>query len=255
MQMLVSADGDRDRGSSERGDLELDLDALDLRSPSEVPEDRPWVMANMVTSLDGAYAMEQRSAGLSNDGDRQLFHRLRGAADAILVAAGTARAERYRRPRTAPELVERRRSMGLAPHPRLVLVSASLQLPDDLPLLEGDDLPTPLVLHPASSDASTLPAGVEPRAVGDERLDLRAALAGLRSDGVEVLLCEGGPHLLGQLHALDLIDELFLSISAHLVGGSRVGLLGGVEEAARPYRLHRLLKADQMLLGTYRRAR
>jgi riboflavin biosynthesis pyrimidine reductase len=136
-----------------------------------------------------------------------------------------------------------------------VLVSASLQLPSDLPLLEGDDLPTPLVLHPASSDPSTLPAGVESRPVGDEELDLRAALGGLRADGVQVLLCEGGPHLLGQLHALDLIDELFLSISAHLVGGTRVGLLGGVDETARPYELHRLLRADQMLLGTYRRAR
>ncbi|MFN7151948.1 MAG: dihydrofolate reductase family protein, partial [Microthrixaceae bacterium] len=197
MQMLLSADGDRDGGSTDRADV--DLDTLDLRSPTEVPADRPWVMANMVTSLDGAYAMEQRSAGLSNDGDRQLFHRLRGVADAILVAAGTARTERYRRPRTAPELVEQRRSLGLAPHPRLALVSASLQLPADLPLLEGDDLPTPLVLHPASSDASMLPTGVESRPVGDEHLDLRAALGGLRADGVEVLLCEGGPHLLGQL--------------------------------------------------------
>lgn len=251
MRMLVSGDGD---GEPTEG-ADLDLGSLALRSPSDVPDDRPWVMANMVTSLDGAYAMEQRSAGLSSDDDRQLFHRLRGAADAILVAAGTARTERYRRPRTPPELLERRRSEGLAPHPRLVLVSASLRLPDDLPLLEGDDLPTPLVLHPSTSDASALPSGVESRPVGGDTLDLRAALSGLRADGVQVVLCEGGPHLLGQLHALDLVDELFLSISAHLVGGSRVGLLGGIEETARPYDLHRLLRAEQMLLATYRRAR
>jgi riboflavin biosynthesis pyrimidine reductase len=253
MQMLVSGDGDSDGASSEGSDL--DLDSLALRSPTDVPGDRPWVMANMVTGLDGAYAVDERSAGLSGDGDRQLFHRLRAATDAVLVAAGTARAERYRRPRTPPELLERRRSAGLAPHPRLVLVSASLELPSDLPLLEGDDLPTPIVLHPSSSDASSLPAGVESRPAGGDDVDLRAALAGLRADGVEVLLCEGGPHLLGQLHALDLVDELFLSISAHLVGGERVGLLGGVDAIARPYELHRLLRDDQMLLGTYRRAR
>lgn len=251
MRVLVHGDGDE---TTVEG-AELDLDALALRSPGPVPAERPWVMANMVTSLDGAYAMEQRSAGLSSEGDRQLFHHLRGAADAVLVAAGTARTERYRRPRTAPELVERRRAQGMAAHPRLVVVSASLQLPSDLPLLQGDDLPTPLVLHPASSDASALPAGIEPRAVGDDELDLPAALAGLRGDGVEVLLCEGGPHLLGQLHHLDLIDELFLSISAHLVGGTRVGLLGGIEETARPYQLHRLLRDEQMLLATYRRQR
>jgi riboflavin biosynthesis pyrimidine reductase len=251
MRVLVNGAGDE---RSAEG-TELDLDALDLRSPARVPADRPWVMANMVTSLDGAYALEQRSAGLSSDADRQLFHRLRGAADAILVAAGTARTERYRRPSTAPELLERRRSQGMSPHPRLVLVSASLRLPADLPLLEGDDLPTPLVLHPASSDTSVLPPGIEPRTVGDEQLDLRAALSGLRADGVEVLLCEGGPHLLGQLHHLDLIDELFLTISAHLVGGPRVGLLGGIEETARPYDLYRLLRAEQMLLATYRRQR
>jgi riboflavin biosynthesis pyrimidine reductase len=51
-------------------------------------------------------------------------------------------------------------------------------------------------------------------------LDLQAALAELRRRyGVELLLCEGGPHLNLQLLGLGLVDELFLSLSPKLAGG------------------------------------
>lgn len=230
-----------------------DLGVLEERSDRPAPAHRPWVMANMVMSIDGAYSVQGRSGGLGTPGDRTVFHRLRGAADGILAAAGTARAERYRRPHLDDSTVERRRRAGLADHPRLILVSASLDLPEDLPLLRGDGV-DPLVLHPASSDTTDVPAGVELRAVGSSSLDLVDALAGLRRDGIELLLCEGGPSLLGQLHELDLIDELFVTISPSLVGGDAVGLLGRAPALQRHQRLHRVLEEDGALFLTYRRA-
>jgi riboflavin biosynthesis pyrimidine reductase len=239
----------------EHADLDAELTALGGRADRPPPSGRPWVMANMVMSVDGAYSVEGRSGGLSSDADREVFHRLRSATDAVLVAAGTARAERYRRPRTPDDRVDARRDAGQADHPRLVLVSRTLSLPDDLPLLEGPGLPEPLVLHPQESDTSAVPDGVELRAAGHHDVDLSAALGGLRDDGVQLLLCEGGPRLLGQLHALDLIDELFVTLSPNLVGGERTGLLGAAPATLRPYRLHRLLEADDFLLATYRRAR
>ena len=52
------------------------------------------------------------------------------------------------------------------------------------------------------------------------RLDLFEALVKLRRRfGVEILLCEGGPHLSGQLFAAGLVDELFLSVSPAIAGG------------------------------------
>jgi 5-amino-6-(5-phosphoribosylamino)uracil reductase len=219
---------------------EADLSVLDDRSGRPAPPDRPWVMANMVMSVDGAYAVEGRSGGLGTPGDRAVFHRLRGAADAILVAAGTARAENYRRPLMDDETLSRRRALGWVDHPRLVMVSSSLHLPPDLPLLHGEGRP-PVVFHPAASDTSRAPKGVELRVAGEDTVDL--------------LLCEGGPGLLGQLHALDLLDELFVTFSPSLVGGSAVGLLGSHPGLQRHVRLHRLMEEDGALFATYRHDR
>jgi riboflavin biosynthesis pyrimidine reductase len=233
---------------------EADLSVLDDRSGRPAPPDRPWVMANMVMSVDGAYAVEGRSGGLGTPGDRAVFHRLRGAADAILVAAGTARAENYRRPLMDDETLSRRRALGWVDHPRLVMVSSSLHLPPDLPLLHGEGRP-PVVFHPAASDTSRAPKGVELRVAGEDTVDLHVALEAMRDDGVEVLLCEGGPGLLGQLHALDLLDELFVTFSPSLVGGSAVGLLGSHPGLQRHVRLHRLMEEDGALFATYRHDR
>jgi len=223
------------------------LERQDRRAPSG----RPWVMANMVTSVDGAYALSGRSGTLSSPEDREIFHTLRAAADVILVAAGTARTEGYRRPTTPESLLEERRGRGLADVPRLAVVSRSLSIPEDQPFLQGDG-PDPLVLHPADSDPSLLPAGVEGRAVGTCDVDLGAALRSLYDDGARVVLCEGGPRLLGQLHTEDLIDELFLSIAPVLSAGEQVGILKGAPEQATEQQLHRLWEADGFLFLTYR---
>jgi riboflavin biosynthesis pyrimidine reductase len=210
-------------------------------------------MANMVMSVDGVHSVEGRSRGLASPADRQVFHTLRAAADVILAAAGTARAERYGRPATWPELRAPRRAMGRAVSPRLVVISRSARIPEDQPFLSGEG-PEPLLLHPESADVSKVPAGVELRAAGREDVDLSAALAGLRADGVEQVMCEGGPNLLGQLHLADLVDELFVTISPQLVGGAALGLLGPVPEAPRRFAVHRALEDDSNLLLTYRRA-
>jgi len=53
---------------------------------------------------------------------------------------------------------------------------------------------------------------------GDERVDLADALVQLRALGHEVVLCEGGPTLLGELAAAGLLDELCLTLSP-MMGG------------------------------------
>lgn len=59
--------------------------------------DRPWLRVNMVSSLDGAATgADGLSGSINNEADREIFHQLRAGADAIVVGAGTARAEGYR---------------------------------------------------------------------------------------------------------------------------------------------------------------
>ena len=237
-----------------RPDEHPDLRSLLERTDRIPPPGRPWVMANMVSTIDGAYALSGVSGGLSSEDDRAIFHTLRGAADVILVAAGTARTERYRRPTTRDDLREWRRAADLAPVPRLAVVSRSLEIPDDQPFLSGDG-PDPLVLHPASSEVDRAPAGVELRCVGEQDVDLDAALRSLYADGARVVLCEGGPRLLGQLHTDALIDEMFLTLAPQMVGGEQVGLLRGAPAHADPQHLHRAWESGGFLFLTYRAVR
>src|SRR5690348_5044510 len=56
---------------------------------------RPYVVVNMVSSVDGAISLDGVSAGLSGADDKAVFFHLRSLADVVLVGAGTAREENY----------------------------------------------------------------------------------------------------------------------------------------------------------------
>jgi len=211
-------------------------------------------MANMVASADGAYSVSGVSRALSSPADREIFHALRASADAVLVAAGTARAEGYRRPTPVAELAKERRQITDSDAPRLVVISRSLMLPAEQPFLVGPG-EQPIVMHPDKVDTAGVPSGVELRPMGTDGVDLDAALRSLYVDGVRVVLCEGGPTLLGQLHHLDLIDELFLSVAPILTAGSHLGILGGQSEHLRQQSLHRVWEAEGFLFLNYRRLR
>jgi riboflavin biosynthesis pyrimidine reductase len=195
---------------------------------------RPHVMLNMVSTADGRATVDGRSGAISGAADRELFHALRGAVDAVLVGAGTARAERYGRmvPDAARRALRARR--GLAEEPLACIVSGRLAL-DGLPLLEQPDARLVLV----TSSPASLPAVQANvryiRAERDGNVDLAAALDELRERfAVTTVLCEGGPHLAYQLLADGLADELFLSLSPKLVGddpsaGGALRILAGGE--------------------------
>ncbi|MFM7068433.1 MAG: dihydrofolate reductase family protein, partial [Actinomycetes bacterium] len=121
------------------------LDVQDLAfliSSDERPAhiDRPWLLANMVSSVDGAVAVDGRSGALGGEPDAEMFGAVRSVPDAILVGAGTARAERYRRPQPGPNSA-RRRSRGQSDAPALAVVTNSGWFPDDQPFFGGDGPP------------------------------------------------------------------------------------------------------------------
>jgi riboflavin-specific deaminase-like protein len=191
--------------------------ASGLKLGELAPGDRPYLALNMVSALDGKATIDWRTRGLSSELDRRLFHHLRTQADAIMVGAGTARVERYGRMVKNEELRDKRRAEGLDPDPLAVIVSARLDLPADLPLLNE---PEQRVVIATGSDA-TLPdlaAEVDYLRVGD---DLPVLMARLREEyGVGSVLCEGGPTLNSHLLAADLVDELFLTLHPKLSGGA-----------------------------------
>jgi riboflavin-specific deaminase-like protein len=211
---------------------------------------RPFVAVNMVQTVDGRATLDGRTAPISSVADRQLFHALRTRVDAVMVGAGTLRVERYGRLVRDPHRREQRVAAGLAPDPLAIIVSASLDLPPDLPLLQDRDSQVAII---TGSDASLV--GAAARVEYLRTNDLPAALARLRSEhGVRSVLCEGGPRLNASLLAQRLIDELFLTTVPLLAGGAGALTIiaGGGGAAPVPARLVWLLGHDGELFARYR---
>ena len=218
----------------DRGTVSPEELASGMRLGELAPADRPYLVVNMVSSLDGKATMEWRTRGLSTDLDRRLFHQLRTQVDAVMVGAGTARVERYGRITKSDELRERRRAEGLEPDPLAVVVSARLDLPADLPLLQE---PEQRVVIATGSDAELMGvrAQVEYVRSGD---DLPVLCSALREwYGVRSVLCEGGPTLNSHLLAAGVVDELFLTLNPKLLGGAAALTIVAGREVVEPVEL------------------
>ena len=105
----------------------------------------------MIASVDGRISVAGRSAALGGPADRALFHALRARADAVVVAAGTVRSERYGPIIRDPDVRDRRERQGLRPQPLAVIVSRTLDLDPTLPLL-ADRSSHVVILTPATGD-------------------------------------------------------------------------------------------------------
>jgi riboflavin-specific deaminase-like protein len=208
--------------------------ASGLRLGDKAPPGRPYLVLNMVSSLDGRATIDWRTRGLSTELDRQLFHHLRTQADAVMVGAGTVRIERYGRMAKSDELRDKREAEGLSRDPLAVVVSARLDLPADLPLLNE---PEQRVVIATGSDAILPGLGpqVEYARVGD---DLPLLIARLKEDhGIRSILCEGGPTLNTHLFAAGLVDELFLTLSPKVAGGAAALTIVAGRELVEPAEL------------------
>jgi riboflavin biosynthesis pyrimidine reductase len=196
------------------------VDGLGLRDPGAAARERPYVMLNMVSTVDGHATLAGRSGPLGGRADRELFHELRAAVDAVAAGAGTIRTERYGRIIPQPARRRLRRERGLSEEPLACIVSDSLSLSPDIPLL-ADSSSRVVILTSSQARLPQTAAHVDyVREEREGRLDLASALGVLRGRfAVRTLLCEGGPHLNGRLLAAGLVDELFLSMSPKLVSG------------------------------------
>ena len=184
------------------------------------PTRRPWVMANMVSTIDGRSALDGRSGSLGGSLDRPMFVAIRALADVILVGAGTVRAERYRAVRLPDELQARRTALGRPADPTLAVLSRSLDLPTDTGLL---DHPERLVVI---TDGNAPPerrnrleaAGVRIVENAASPDGVRGAIARLAQQGASTILPGGGPQVLTKLLRADLLDELLLTLAPRLLG-------------------------------------
>ncbi len=215
---------------------ELDDEALAELYPRP---DHPWLRVSFVSSVDGAVEIGGRSAGLSGAADKRVFRILRMTCDALLVGAGTFRAEHY----PPPRLDERRRAWraerGLTSYPKMVIGSLGLKLDPQDPAVQGALI---LTTGRASNPALERVAEV----VRCE--DMAHGIALLHARGLRQILCEGGPRLFGALAKEDLVDELCLTISPLLVGPGADRILLGTRHALRRMGLQHILTSDDGML-------
>ena len=214
--------------------------------------------SNFVSSIDGVTSLgEGKSAGSVISGkypaDRFLMALLRACADAVLLGAGTLRATpghlwtpAHVFPQQAESFAGLRRSLGRSPEPKLVVITARGSIDASHVAIQRGAL---IFTTRRGADACRplLPAGCEVVVTGEgEEVDLAAVIHELRNRNLGVLLTEGGPHLMGELIALGLLDEAFLTVSPVVAGRAderRLGMVEGVELLPKRGVWSRLLSA------------
>jgi len=226
------------------------LAALDYKSLAR--DDRPYLALNFATTLDGRAAIEGRSGPIGSEVDAEMLQRLRTRFDAVMIGAGTMRAERYGRIVSDPQLRAYRERILLTHDPLAVIVSNRLELPWDAPLFT--DGGGRVVIFTASEKEPPETATSVAVVRHPDGVELDRALRWLREErGIRSVLCEGGPTLHGRLREGDLADELFLTIAPKLAGGDAPRILEGALPEVEELELAWLLENDGELFARYRR--
>ncbi|MFE3837463.1 bifunctional diaminohydroxyphosphoribosylaminopyrimidine deaminase/5-amino-6-(5-phosphoribosylamino)uracil reductase RibD [Pseudogemmobacter sonorensis] len=197
----------------------------------------PLVTLKLATTLDGRIATAAgESRWITSPLSRRHVHAQRLAHDAVLVGAGTARAD-------DPDLTVR--DIGAPAQPvRIVIDSRLSHSPDSRLGQSAARAPVWLVHGPAAPadaraawqarGARLLPCPLD----GAGRIDLPQAFRTLAAEGLTRIFCEGGGSLAAELIRQGLVDDLALYGAGRLIGADGIPALGalGLETlAAAPH--------------------
>lgn len=192
---------------------------------------RPMVTLKMATSLDGRIATGSgESQWITGPAARRRVHAMRLCHDAVLVGAGTARAD-------DPSLTVR--GFGDVAQPVRVVMSRRLDLPLDGHLgRSARDVPVWLLHGPDAPEAARMAWTARgarlfeiPLAV-DGQVDAAAALQGLGTAGLTRVFCEGGGGLAASLLAADAVDRLAVFSGGLVLGAEGTPAIAALGVAA-----------------------
>ena len=193
---------------------------------------RPRVLLNMVSSLDGRAAIGGKAGAIGGESDRRLMRVLRSRADAVMIGAGTLRSEKISLS-IPDDLAYIRASRGLPEQPlHIILIGATN------PNLENLVNPVPdrtiLIINEKSKFSELGELAPEARDVlrspadSQGRIDLQGVMDTLqREHGVDLILVEGGPSLNHSLLSNGLADELHLTLASKIIGGNQPSIISG----------------------------
>lgn len=208
---------------------------------------RPYVFVNMAMTADGKIdTVARQGARISGAADTARVDRLRAGADAVMVGGRTLFAEDPRLTVRDAALVAERIRTGREAQPMKVGVSSRVEPSGERSLRSAGDFMRAgdgrvLLCTSSRTDPRTVAVmtelGIETLVLGDERVDLAAALSALSTRGVQRLMVEGGSTLVASLLEAGLIDEMLLAVAPLVFGGETaptpVGGPGWSREEAR----------------------
>jgi len=187
---------------------------------------RPLVTLKLASSFDGRIATATgQSKWITGPQARRLVHAMRARHDAVMIGAGTARAD-------DPSLTTR--DLGIEHQPVRVVVSRHL----DLPLMSqlartANEVPLWLCHGPGAGPERLeawkgLGARLLPCAVRGIQLDAGDILRQLGEAGLTRVFCEGGGALAASLLAADLVDELIGFTAGLTIGAEGLPAIGAL---------------------------
>lgn len=192
--------------------------------------ERPFLALKLAMTLDGAIAsapgVQTRITG--DEADHEV-HRLRSGFDAVMVGAGTVRADQ-------PRLTVRHVGPGVRPTQRIVLLPDAA-LPDDSPLFEGvDEAPLHVFCSESASEnrrqsVAERGGAVHPVPEAEGGLDLDAVLGVCAGLEIGSILCEGGATLATSLLNEERVDRCYFFMAPTLIGEAGVPAFGSEVKA------------------------
>jgi 3,4-dihydroxy 2-butanone 4-phosphate synthase/GTP cyclohydrolase II len=198
-------------------------DAVHLLGEVVPHDDRPYVVLKYAQTLDGRIATGSGdSKWISGEEERTLSHALRAACDAVMVGVGTVLRD------------DCRLNVRMVPgaSPLRVVLDSTLRTPSTALLFEGDAPTVFLTTEKAAEDdrkrVREAGAGIRVLPPGPGGVDLKAALALLRAEGVRSVMVEGGAQVITSLLSAGLADRLVVGTAPRIIGAGTeaVGDLG-----------------------------
>lgn len=183
---------------------------------------RPFILLNYAASADGKISTDDRDpVGFTSRTDRRLMDEIRADADAVLIGAGTLRAEDPPvRIRTAKRRDERVRR-GESPHPVSVVLSRTMRLPLDGRYWKDDQVERIIATTEETPEDRVGPfiGKAEVIRVGRDSVDLAGLCRILFDRGIRRLLVEGGGEVNMAFFRAGLVDEVYVTLCPVVIGG------------------------------------
>ena len=180
------------------------------------------VIVNAAMSADGKLASRRREQlDISGPEDFDRVDGLRAESDAVMVGVGTVLADDPSLTVKDADRHSARLDRGEPRNPARVVADSRIRTPPDATVLDDEAQTYILTSEAAPTDfiEEMEEAGAYVLAAGEDRVDLRTALAKLEGEGIDQLMVEGGGELIFSLFEAGLVDELRVFVGPTILGG------------------------------------